>query len=437
MVVEDDGDIRRSLTRYLEREGCVVTAVEDGQVAIEKLAGGLRPDLIISDLAMPRADGRQVLAEATRHRIPLVILTAQGTVQAAVELMRSGAANFLTKPFTPESLAAVLDDAFGRAERPQPKERRVIGGAQLQHLLTTVQSVADTDATVLITGESGTGKELVARLLHEASLRALGPFVAVNCGAIPEALLESELFGHAKGAFTGATQSRAGRFALAERGTLFLDEIGDVPLAAQVKLLRVLQERTFEVLGESTPRKSNVRVIAATHRDLAKMAADGRYREDLYYRLNVVGIHLPALRERSEDIPLLAEHFRLAANERHGRSVAGIAADAMATLQAHAWPGNIRELANVIERMVIMKRTGTLTVADLPAGLGAARKGPADPHILPESGLDLRQTVSELEGSLIDQALQRTGGNKNAAAQLLGLNRTTLVEKLRRMRPGG
>jgi len=258
----------------------------------------------------------------------------------------------------------------------------------------------------------------------------------VNCGAIPEALLESELFGHAKGAFTGATQSRAGRFLLAERGTIFLDEVGDIPLPSQVKLLRVLQEHTFEVLGESTPRKSDARVIAATHRDLEQMVAADKFREDLYYRLNVIEIRLPPLRERSDDIPLLVDHFREAANAKHGRAVEGVDADVIQAFKGHEWRGNIRELANVVERMVILKRAGTLTAADLPQNFGAARGRSAEKvPTLPEEGLDLKQTVSDLEESLIAQALQRTHGNRNAAAQLLGLNRTTLVEKLRRLRP--
>ena len=439
MVVEDDPEIRRTLVRYLERAGLEVVAVEDGQIAIDRLTDGLRPDLILSDLDMPRADGRRVLAAAKAHKIPLVIITATATVEAAVEMLRSGAANFITKPFSNATIQSVLGDAFGRpATATQSKSTgpRVIGGERLQQLLETVQAVADTDATVLIAGESGTGKELVARMLHNASKRAGGPFVAVNCGAIPEALLESELFGHAKGAFTGATQSRAGRFLLAERGTIFLDEVGDIPLPSQVKLLRVLQEHTFEVLGESTPRKSDARVIAATHRDLEQMVAADKFREDLYYRLNVIEIRLPPLRERSDDIPLLVDHFREAANAKHGRAVEGVDADVIQAFKGHEWRGNIRELANVVERMVILKRAGTLTVADLPQNFGAARGRSAEKvPTLPEEGLDLKQTVSDLEESLIAQALQRTHGNRNAAAQLLGLNRTTLVEKLRRLRP--
>jgi DNA-binding NtrC family response regulator len=289
--------------------------------------------------------------------------------------------------------------------------------------------------------------ELVARAIHTASTRARGPFVAVNCGAIPEALLESELFGHAKGAFTGATHARAGRFQLAEGGTLFLDEIGEMPLSFQVKLLRVLQERQFEVLGESTPRDADVRIIAATHRDLPAMVQAGTFREDLFYRLNVVEVKLPSLRERPADIPLLAEHFVAVANQRHGTHVSGASADVIAALQKYAWPGNVRELGNVIERMVIFQKRGQLEAAGLPPKIVAPSK-PTDAELpaptpplgtaptgavdLPAEGVDLREVVARLEESLIAKALERTGGNRNAAAQLLGLNRTTLVEKLKR-----
>jgi transcriptional regulator with PAS, ATPase and Fis domain len=278
----------------------------------------------------------------------------------------------------------------------------------------------------------------MARAIHHASRRARGPFVAVNCGAIPEPLLESELFGHAKGAFTGATHARAGRLQLAQHGTLFLDEIGDMPLPFQVKLLRVLQERQYEVLGEGTTRSADVRLIAATHRNLAEMVAEGTFREDLFYRLQVVELELPALRERPGDIALLASEFVSAANARHGTTVRNISPEVLALFASHRWPGNIRELANVVERMVIFRRTGDLTPGDLPPKFGAASAAQTGKMRalrdveLPAEGLDLRRTVAEFEGSLIDQALSRTGGNRNAAAQLLGLNRTTLVEKLRR-----
>jgi DNA-binding NtrC family response regulator len=438
LVVEDDDDMRRALCRCLQREGCTVVEAQDGRQAVEKLDGGLEVDLVVTDLEMPRADGREVLAAGTRRRIPVVILTGQASVSVAVELMQKGAANFLTKPFSPSTVRGLLEDAFGkRVITPAAKSDKAVVGraAPFQRILDVIDTVAETSATVLISGESGTGKEVVARAIHAASPRAKGPFVAVNCGAIPEALLESELFGHAKGSFTGATHARAGRFQLAAGGTLFLDEIGDMPLAFQVKLLRVLQERQFEVLGEGVSRAVDVRVITATHRDLRKLVSEGKFREDLFYRLDVVELRLPALRERSADIPLLVEHFVALANARHGRDVSGATVEVLEAFSAYDWPGNVRELGNTIERMVIFRRTGLLQAADLPSQLVAGAADPDAPPALkplPPEGVNLRALVEGFEDSLIAQALARTGGNRKAAADLLGLNRTTLVEKLKR-----
>ncbi|HEX4462535.1 MAG TPA: sigma-54 dependent transcriptional regulator, partial [Polyangia bacterium] len=381
---------------------------------------------------------------------PVVVLTGHATVAAAVELMRAGASNFLTKPFTPETLRALLADTFGRGDKAASGS--VVGEENsFKEVLDVVAAVAETDATVLISGESGTGKEVVARSIHRASKRADGPFIAVNCGAIPEALLESELFGHARGAFTGATHARAGRFQLAEGGTLFLDEIGDMPLQFQVKLLRVIQERQYEVLGDSSLRTADVRVIGATHRDLPTMVKAGTFREDLYYRLNLIDVKLPALRERPGDIPLLVEHFVAVSNTRHGTNVDGVEHALLDALARHRWPGNVRELGNVVERMVIFQKRGRLQLDALPpaiikardeagaeataASAAAATAGGEKPTSLPPEGLDLRATVAQIEDTLIEQALARTGGNRNAAAQLLGLNRTTLVEKLKRRVP--
>ena len=438
LVVEDDPDVRRTLERCLVREGCEVTTAVDGKEAAEKIDRA-RPELVITDLEMPRAGGREVVALAVQRRVPVVVLTGHATVQTAVDLMRAGAANFLTKPFTPDSLRSLLSDTFGRA----PAGVGVVGNEEaFRDVLDIVGAVAETDATILITGESGTGKEVVARAIHRASKRARGPFVAVNCGAIPEALLESELFGHARGAFTGATHAHAGRFQLAEGGTLFLDEIGDMPLAFQVKLLRVMQERQFEVLGDGITRTADVRVIAATHRDLPTLVKAGSFREDLYYRLNVVDVKLPALRERVGDIPLLAEHFIAVSNARHGTNVGGAQPEVLDELARHSWAGNVRELGNVIERMVIFQKRGQLELSGLPPSIthpfSATAATPTEMGTssggsqLPAAGVDLRAVVAQLEESLIDQALERTGGNRNAAAQLLGLNRTTLVEKLKR-----
>ena len=446
LVVEDDATLRRVLERCLVREGCEVTVASDGAEAIERLNAGWAGDLVLTDLEMPRAGGREVLQAGLARRVPVVILTGHPSVDVAVELMRHGAANFLSKPFTPASLRALLEDHFGRApaatDMRNPAQAGLIGGSDtvFSVVLDLIASVAETDATVLIAGETGTGKELVARAIHASSRRASGPFVAVNCGAIPEPLLESELFGHCKGAFTGATQSRAGRFQLAHGGTLFLDEIGDMPLTFQVKILRVLQERKVELLGEGVSRPTDIRLVAATHRDLPSLVAEGTFREDLYYRLNVIEVAMPPLRDRPGDLPLLVEYFIGAANAQHHKEVVGASQAVLDAFKDYSWPGNIRELSNVIERMVILGRGETLQLGDVPrhiqrvgsdvgAGSAVSLSTP-----LPAEGIDLRRAVQELEGSLIGQALLRTGGNRNAAAELLGLNRTTLVEKLRRRR---
>ena len=438
LVVDDEPDVRRSIERILVRENCQVIEARDGREASQLMADTPKIDLILSDLSMPNADGRQVIASAEARGIPVVIVTGQATVNTAVELMRRGAANFLSKPFTREMVRSVLDDTFGRElGKRRPNERPSLIGTDesLFEVREMIAKVAETDATVIIQGESGTGKEVVARLLHAAGPRANRPFVAINCGAIPEQLIESELFGHARGAFTGATQARAGRFELAEGGTLFLDEVGDMPLSAQVKLLRVLQERQYTPLGDTTARSTDVRIISATHRDLGEAITAGTFREDLLYRLNVVDLKLPALRERKRDIPLLVRHFLQSANERHNRNIIEVSAEAMDAMCAYDWPGNVRQLANVVERLVVLRRAGAIGLEELPQAIrqpAVAGTKAIDPSELPAEGIDLKQTIAELEDSLIDQALDRTRGNRNAAARLLGLNRTTLVEKLKR-----
>ncbi|MFO0687658.1 MAG: sigma-54 dependent transcriptional regulator [Myxococcota bacterium] len=328
----------------------------------------------------------------------------------------------------------VLDDD---ALHPQALERlkfdAIIGkSARLARTLALVEKVADTDSTVLITGESGTGKELFARALHDNGRRAERPFVAVNCGAIPEALLESELFGHVKGAFTGAHASRDGRFAAAHGGTIFLDEIGDMSPALQVKLLRVLQERCFEPVGSSTPRRVDVRVIAATHRSLPEQIAEGRFREDLYDRLAVVPIEVPALRERIEDLPLLVHHFLDRARHERGSQVTGVSDEALQRLMDYDWPGNVRELENLIERLTVVVGVGEIDAPDLPDPIRAEPALRTWAPRLPSSGLDFNDVVTRFENDLIEQALERTGWNKNRAAQLLRLNRTTLLEKIKK-----
>ena len=305
-------------------------------------------------------------------------------------------------------------------------------GSPMEGIVSQVRRVAPTDATVLLTGESGTGKEIIARLIHYYSARRRNALVPVNCGAIPDSLLESELFGHIKGAFTGAMRSRVGRFLVADGGTIFLDEIGEMPSRLQVKLLRVLQERTFEPVGSSEPREANFRVVAATNQNLRQLIEGKLFRADLFYRLSVFPIHIPPLAERRMDIPPLVDHFVELANEAFRTTISEAPNDVVAALCAHDWPGNVRELQNVIQRMCILRGAGALRMADLPAEIAGNREGAAIPHALPDSGFDLPTALEEYERQFIVQALQRADGNKSRAAGLLGLNRTTLVEKIKR-----
>ena len=326
--------------------------------------------------------------------------------------------------------------------RPTSRGKIVGKSPQLLEAMGTIDRVAKSSCTVLVTGESGTGKEVVVSALHEASTRSHGPLVVVNCGAIPEALLESELFGHAKGAFTGAHAAHKGRVAAAEGGTLFLDEIGELPLQLQSKLLRLLQQREYTPVGESRTMRCDVRIVAATNRDLEAEVEAGRFREDLYYRLNVIHVHLPALRERTDDVDLLIEHFLRVCKDRAGRDdIEGFTPDALAILRSYEWPGNIRELENAMERAVLLSLGTIITEQDLPGRIRAKAKSrveatpapaPSGAPALPESGIDLRDAVERFESALVRQALDRTGWNKNRAAQLLGINRTTLVEMVKR-----
>jgi DNA-binding NtrC family response regulator len=440
LLVDDDPSIHSGLLRLIRALGHeVVTAT-----TVTEASGRIqsqRFDLCLTDLRLADGDGRQVVREArdARPTVPVVAITEHGTVADAVDVLRIGAADVLGKPFH----ASAVEQAFSRLLSPAPprssRARKTPGVAVIgEHpamrlVLDRVDQIADTDASVLIRGETGTGKEVVARLVHGASQRRAGPFVAVNVSAIPEALAESELFGHVRGAFTGADRARAGRFVAAQGGTLFLDEIGDMPRGVQAKLLRALQEREVTPVGASEPIPVDVRVIAATHRDLEAMIADGAFREDLFYRLDVVPIEIPPLRERRQDIPALADHFRAEVNAREGRSVPGFAMDVAQRLAAYDWPGNVRELENLIERLVVVASNRMVGLDDLPAHLRINVVDLDQATLdLPETGVDLRIFLTQLEERLIAQALERTGGNKNRAAELLGMNRTTLVEKLRR-----
>jgi DNA-binding NtrC family response regulator len=385
-------------------------------------------------------------AKAILPALTGIVVTGHGTIDSAVRAMKEGVFDYITKPFLVDEIVASLQRALefrrlvveNSSLKRQLKTRyhydRFLGQSEaIQRVFSLIDRIAETASTVLILGESGTGKELVARTIHFNGPRAEKPLVPVNCGAIPETLLESELFGHERGAFTGANSTRIGRFELAQGGTIFLDEIGEMSHSLQVKLLRVLQQRSFERVGGMKTVHVDVRVIAATNRDLDEAVKDGRFREDLYYRLNVIPIVVPALRERTDDIPLLVSHFLSEFNERMHTNVQGVSDEAMRVLCAYSWPGNVRELENLIERLVILKRDGTITPDDLPDKM--LRRDPYTPLpsvVFPSEGVDFNRLVEAFEDDLIRRALKAAGGVKNRAAQLLRLNRTTLVEKMKK-----
>ena len=443
LIADDEPAVRLALGKALERLGHRVSACGDGGEAIAALDHGAF-ELVMTDLRMPIADGLAVLRKVrgVSAATPVIILTAHAAISDCVEAMREGAFNFLVKPFHLTELEAVVTEALATRASPAPQvitgvsqpQAALIGESPaLAAVLDLVARAAPTDATVLLSGESGTGKEVVARLLHAFSSRGARPFVAVNCGALPEGLVESELFGHSRGAFTGATDSRPGRFVEADGGTLFLDEIGELPLAAQVKMLRVLQDRIVTPVGDTRTRTVSTRVVAATNQDLEARVQQGLFRADLYYRLNVVPLKLPALRERPIDIPLLVQHFLGASNRRLGRQV-NVSEAAMACLSLYAWPGNVRELENLIERMVILDRTGRIEPADLPAAMATPERMNAGQaaEALRHGAIDLNRTMAQIENMLIAAALRAEDGNKSRAAERLGLSRTTLLDKLKR-----
>jgi DNA-binding NtrC family response regulator len=446
LIVDDEPQLRRAHERHLRRAGYQVSAaatVEEGRSELQKVA----VDVAFVDFRLPDGTGADLIrwASANRRARSIYCMTAFASCRTAVEVMQAGCLDVLEKPFDVDKLLALLadfsrrvgseGDAELRAWRQQYAPEILGEDPRLVEVLKTVRSVADADCNVLITGESGTGKELVARAVHDASPRRGGPFVALNCAAIPESMIEAELFGHHKGAFTGALTARVGRIASAHGGTLFLDEIGDMPLAAQAKLLRMLQDHTIVPVGSDEPVAVDVRVVAATNRNLEAMVVEGKFRPDLFYRLSVIPVELPPLRERGDDVVLLAERFVELANRRNRREVTGLDRSAVELLRTHSWPGNVRELGHLVERVVLLKRSGALTAADLrlrPVARAAAA-GERSPALeVPADGLDLRRAIDKVERSLIDEALERTGGNRTEAAALLGLNRTTLVEKLRK-----
>ncbi len=497
LVADDEPNLRRVLTAMLRREGHEVVQATDGSEAMELMGSDV--DVVITDLRMPTVDGMGVLrhaAAATPH-VPVIMITAYGSVGQAVEAIKAGAFDYIEKPFEQDQIRAIVDKAVRQAFANRMAPRSTLYGTREGELTETgeqtrgrfglvgdsgemhaifdvIDKVADTPTTVLITGESGTGKELVAKALHEHSSRKGGPFIKINCAAIPKTLMESELFGYEKGAFTGATSSKPGRFELADGGTLFLDEIGEIPVEMQVKLLRAIQESEFERVGGLKTIKVDVRLITATNRDLEQEIQRGNFREDLYYRLNVVPLQIPPLRKRRADIPMLVRHIMRKFNERLKKSVTGISEEAVAALSAHTWPGNIRELENVLERTILFCKGERIELADLPdeiagaSGAGAPASAPApapgaapaparpdsadpadsepDPHEGDAEG-DLsgatfadgslkdivRAETGRIERELIAKALAETGGNVTQAAKLLKISRKSLQMKMKEL----
>ncbi|MSO49095.1 MAG: sigma-54-dependent Fis family transcriptional regulator [Acidobacteria bacterium] len=450
LLVDDEEAFRDVIAERLTDYGYRVEQAGTGEEAVARLSE-FAFDILLTDLRLPGVDGRQVLDEAFARYpdIIAVVITGFGTVREAVEVTRLGAEGFITKPFQFEELLHALSTAVEKRRlrsenaylREQLRGRFHLGGiigqaAPVVRMLELIQTVAGTSSTVLITGETGTGKELAARAIHDASPRRQQRFMAINCSAIPETLLEAELFGHVRGAFTGAVANRQGRLEQANRGTLFLDEVGTMSLPLQVKLLRTIQSREFERVGESQTVKVDVRIIAATNSDLKQMVADGTFREDLYYRLNVIPVHVPALRDRRSDVPLLAQHFldRLS-QESPARGRVTIAQDAQQALMAYHWPGNVRQLENVMERaFALSPGRAQLELADMSDEiLSMPAQTTAEPEALPADGVDFDALVAQFEHGLIRRALDQGGGNKRVAADLLKIKRTTLIEKLKRL----
>jgi two-component system, NtrC family, response regulator HydG len=448
LIIEDNDTLREGITQVVERMGHEATAARNGRVGLEAFAER-EPDLVLTDLKMDEVDGMQVLRQvlADKPDTLVMIVTAFGSIEKAVEAMKEGAFDFIPKPFPPELLRTKIDKALGvQASRKQTErlesenemlrrdaghldELDIVGeSAAIEKVFKMIEKVAPTDSTVYVYGESGTGKELVARAIHEASTRSDGPFVRVNCSSLAETLLESELFGHEKGAFTGAHKRRLGRFELADKGTIFLDEIGDISPAIQLKLLRVLQERNFERVGGEDTIEVDVRVITATNKDIKEQVERGEFREDLFYRLHIIPITLPALRERRGDIDLLVAHFIDKLAQRTRSEVEGLSAEAMQALRAYEWPGNVRELENVIEHALVFAEGDQIHVQDLPAAI----TGASDANLLqiPEGDRSLPEILEDLEKQLILRAFDEADGVKTETARLLGIKTSALYYKL-------
>lgn len=449
LIIEDDFQLRNSLSRAMNRKGLAVVTASSLQEAGLFIQSDSQFDIAIIDMTLPDGNGLDFIDILKRINpsTEVIVLTGYATIETAISATQKGAYHFMTKPVNLEELTALIDKALEHKQltienrmlktvvQKKYKFDQIIGRSEgIQNVLNLVERVADSDATVLITGQSGTGKELVAKAIHFNSSRANGPFVAINCGAIPSELLESELFGHVKGAFTGAINNRMGRFEMADGGTLFLDEIGDLEPSLQVKILRALQEKSFEPVGGVKTIQVSVRVIAATNINLDEAVSKGRFREDLYYRLNVIPIQIPSLNERRSDIPLLLNHFLSSFNKNKVRKITGFSESAIESLKEYPWPGNIRELENLVERLCILKPEGQIESTDLPSRYQVKVEKKEDINFdeIPEDGLDFNSAVDAFENSLILKALEKTGWNRNQAAALLRLNRTTLVEKIKK-----
>ena len=440
LVVDDEPGVQESLRMLLKSEGDV-TIAGDVDSALREVALAT-PDLILLDLVMPERSGLELLAELTERgvRAPVIVLTATNTVNAAVEAMKRGAADFITKPFELDALRIKVRNLLEKGELQEEVERLrdevedrqqlcgMIGKSEVMRgIFRNIERIAKSQATVLVTGESGTGKELVARAIHDLSTRSEGPFIAVNCGAIPRELIESELFGHEKGAFTGATDRRIGRIESANSGTFFLDEIGELDPAVQVKLLRALQERSFERVGSSTTIKVDVRIVTATNRDLAKEVAEGNFREDLYYRVNVVPVELPPLRDRREDIRLLATSFLTRSEEGEGKQ---LTAAALGSLDGYSWPGNVRELENAIEHGLALCEADTIDVQDLPISIGRTGQAEALREQWRQGERSFDETVVRFETDILRESLESHHWNQTRTANALGITRRVLKLKM-------
>ncbi|MGM0577268.1 MAG: sigma-54-dependent transcriptional regulator [Myxococcota bacterium] len=448
LIVDDEQSLREFLEIFLRKEGHDVATARNGEEAISRIEAGEDYHMVLTDLMMPKVDGMAVL-EAVKDRSPdtqVLMMTAYATADTAIEAMKKGAFDYIQKPFRVDEIKVVIDKAL--SQRRLVEENRqlraqvhrkysfhnIIGRSRrMQQVFELVRRVADTRTSVLITGESGTGKELVARAIHHNSGRRDGPLIPVNCGAIPENLMESELFGHVKGAFTGAHTHKEGMFAAADGGSIFLDEIGELPMHLQVKLLRALQERKIRPVGSAQEVSVDVRVVAATNQDLDVAIREGRFREDLYYRLNVIRIEMPPLRERREDIPLIARHFLRRFSEEMDKPIEHFEPGATEALMAYDFPGNVRELENIIERAMTLETHDMVRKESLPPWLlrrESPAQGMAAGFTLPDEGLDLESLLAEVEKSILAQALERTGGHRTEAARLLGISFRSIRYKL-------